>query len=112
MLEFTVNAFMLVEVLVRYLALDKRFWESTWNVVDLVLVAVCLLTMLFIFYADCSKTKTREALFDLSVLFLRNLLQFFRLANILKEYHITTYLTFIYILSTENNDSDQTKTFT
>jgi hypothetical protein len=68
---------MIVEVVTRLLALGKLFWKSIFNIVDISLVLLCVITLLFIISGGCSHKG--EEVFDLILLVVRNFVQFGRL---------------------------------
>lgn len=54
-LELAINLLLIAEVGIRLLAFGKRFWKSTYNIVDLGLVLLCAITLLVIFFHhECS----------------------------------------------------------
>ena len=57
-----------------------------WNIMDLVMTAFCVITLLFIFFAGCGNTSKEEELLDTLLLVGRNVLQFGRLAAVMRQY--------------------------
>ena len=55
---------------------------------DLVMTAFCVITILFIFFAGCGNTSKEEELLDTLLLVGRNVLQFGRLAAVMRQYVI------------------------
>jgi hypothetical protein len=55
-------------------------------VFDLVVTVFCVLTVLVILFAGCGATSKEEEVFDTLLLVTRNVLQFGRLANIVRQY--------------------------
>ena len=53
---------------------------------DLVVTVFCVLTVLVILFAGCGATSKEEEIFDTLLLVTRNVLQFGRLANIVRQY--------------------------
>ena len=53
---------------------------------DLVMTAFCVITLLFIFFAGCGNTSKEEELLDTLLLVARNVLQFGRLAAVMRQY--------------------------
>lgn len=53
---------------------------------DLVMTAFCVITLLFIFFAGCGSTSKEEELLDTLLLVARNVLQFGRLASVMRQY--------------------------
>ncbi|KAH9944254.1 uncharacterized protein BXZ73DRAFT_39449, partial [Epithele typhae] len=84
-LEFIINGAMILEVGVRFVAFGRQFWKSAWNIMDLVLTAFCVITLLFIFFAGCDNTSKEEELLDTLLLVARNVLQFGRLASVMRQ---------------------------
>ncbi|CAG8608635.1 11174_t:CDS:2 [Paraglomus occultum] len=83
-LEITINVVMITEVLTRFIALRKLYWKSVYNIVDLVLVLLCLVTLIFIVTDGCSEHRSEE-IFDTLLLVIRNLMQFGRLFIMLRK---------------------------
>jgi len=55
-------------------------------VFDLIVTVFCVLTLLVILFAGCGATSKEEEIFDTLLLVTRNVLQFGRLANIVRQY--------------------------
>ena len=64
----------------------QQFWKSVWNIMDLVMTAFCGVTLLVIFFSGCDNTSKEEELLDTFLLVVRNLLQFGRLATVMRQY--------------------------
>ncbi|KAJ3193143.1 hypothetical protein HK101_005367 [Irineochytrium annulatum] len=84
-LETIVNLAMILEVGIRMLALRKIFWRNLWNVLDLLLVLLCVLTLLWLALGECTTERSWEAEADTILLVLRNMIQFFRLMMMLAK---------------------------
>ncbi|WFD42560.1 hypothetical protein MPSI1_001206 [Malassezia psittaci] len=89
-LELTVNLVLVAEVSIRFVAFGKHFWKSTFNVVDLCLVALCLITLLvLVFGHGCSPYAQRpgrgEELLDSVLLIARNIVQCTRLLSVIRR---------------------------
>ncbi|TBU49900.1 hypothetical protein BD309DRAFT_946468 [Dichomitus squalens] len=84
-LEFIINAAMILEVGIRFVAFGRQFWKSLWNVMDLVMTAFCVITLLVIFFSGCGNTSKEEELIDTLLLVARNVLQFGRLATVMRQ---------------------------
>ena len=103
-LEFIINLAMILEVGIRFVAFGRvsddcrrsfvsldltrpqQFWKSLWNVMDLVITAFCVITLLVIFFSGCDNTSKEEELVDTLLLVARNVLQFGRLATVMRQY--------------------------
>lgn len=83
-LEIIINGSMILEVSVRLVAFGRQFWKSPFNVVDLCLTVLCVITILVVFFAGCSNTSKDEELFDNLLLVARNVLQLGRLAAVMR----------------------------
>ena len=64
---------------------------------DLVLTAFCVITLLFIFFAGCGNTSKEEELLDTLLLVARNVLQFARLAIVMRQYVLSNILMLPYV---------------
>ncbi|KAH7909785.1 hypothetical protein BJ138DRAFT_1136404 [Hygrophoropsis aurantiaca] len=84
-LEFIINTTMILEVGVRFVAFGRQFWKSLFNVVDLILTLFCAITLLVITFAGCGSTSKQEELLDTLLLMTRNVLQFGRLAAVMRQ---------------------------
>ncbi|KAH9968585.1 hypothetical protein BC827DRAFT_265443 [Russula dissimulans] len=85
-LEVIINSAMIAEVTIRFLAFGRQqFWKYPFNVFDLVVTVFCVLTLLVIIFAGCGATSKEEEIFDTLLLVTRNVLQFGRLANIVRQ---------------------------
>ncbi|CAG8690761.1 2258_t:CDS:2 [Funneliformis mosseae] len=82
-LEIIINTVMIVEVGTRFLALGKLFWNSIYNIFDIILVALCIITLLFIIGGGCSHKG--EEIIDSILLIARNLIQFGRIFVMLRK---------------------------
>ncbi|KAF8665295.1 hypothetical protein AX16_000316 [Volvariella volvacea WC 439] len=85
-LEIIINTAMILEVAVRFLALGKQqFWKSPFNVVDLILTGFCALTLIILLFAECGAGSKEEEILDTLLLVARNVLQFGRLAAVMRQ---------------------------
>lgn len=90
LLELLVNVALVAEVGVRLVAFGKNFWKSTFNVVDLGLVLLCLVTLIILFVGHgCSPLSERpgmgEELLDSVLLIVRNVVQCMRLLSVIRR---------------------------
>lgn len=102
LLELVVNLVLVAEVGVRFLAFGKHFWKSTFNIVDLCLVALCLLTLVVLSFGHgCSPYSQRsgrgEELIDSLLLIARNVIQCTRLLSVIRRsgYNVASRVTAI-----------------
>ncbi|KAJ7704224.1 hypothetical protein B0H14DRAFT_2676807 [Mycena olivaceomarginata] len=84
-LEVIINTSMILEVGIRFVAFGRQFWKSPFNVVDLILTVFCALTLLVLAFAKCGSTSKEEELLDTFLLIARNVLQFGRLAAVMRQ---------------------------
>ncbi|CEP18379.1 hypothetical protein [Parasitella parasitica] len=79
-----INFAMIIEVATRLLALGRRYWKSVWNIVDVILVGLCAVTLI-VLTTGCSVGERSEAIFDTVLLVIRNGFQLFRLFMMLRK---------------------------
>jgi len=84
-LEIIINTSMIVEVAIRLIAFGRQFWKSPFNIMDLIITMICAVTILVIFFAGCGSTSKEEELLDTLLLVARNVLQFVRLASVMRQ---------------------------
>ncbi|KAG6840913.1 hypothetical protein C0991_003255 [Blastosporella zonata] len=84
-LEFIINTSMILEVAIRFVAFGRQFWKSPFNVMDLILTIFCALTLLVIMFAKCGTGSKEEEILDTLLLVTRNVLQFGRLAAVMRQ---------------------------
>ncbi|OAD08277.1 hypothetical protein MUCCIDRAFT_136524 [Mucor lusitanicus CBS 277.49] len=82
--EAIINFAMIIEVTTRLLALGRRYWKSVWNIVDIVLVVLCAVTLI-VLTTGCSVGERSEAIFDTILLVIRNGFQLVRLFMMLRK---------------------------
>ncbi|KAF7979404.1 hypothetical protein HWV62_42516 [Athelia sp. TMB] len=84
-LEIIVNAAMILEVGIRFVAFGRQFWKSPFNVFDLIVTVFCALTLLVLAFAGCGAASKEEEMLDTLLLIARNILQFGRLAAVMRQ---------------------------
>ncbi|KAL0578470.1 hypothetical protein V5O48_003519 [Marasmius crinis-equi] len=84
-LEVVINVSMILEVAIRFVAFGRQFWRSPFNVVDLILTVFCALTLLVLAFAKCGSGSKEEEILDTLLLVARNVLQFSRLAAVMRQ---------------------------
>ncbi|KAJ7631164.1 hypothetical protein FB45DRAFT_1059033 [Roridomyces roridus] len=84
-LEIIINTSMILEVGIRFIAFGRQFWKSPFNVVDLILTSFCAITLLVLAFAKCGTATKEEELLDTFLLIARNVLQFGRLAAVMRQ---------------------------
>jgi len=84
-LEIIINTSMILEVGIRFVAFGGQFWKSPFNIMDLMLTFFCALTLLVIAFAGCGATSKEEEILDTLLLVARNVLQFGRLAAVMRQ---------------------------
>lgn len=107
-LEIIINTSMILEVAIRFVAFGRvsarwrysfqvsrtdrelqQFWKSPFNVFDLIVTVFCALTLLVLAFAGCGATSKEEEMLDTLLLIARNVLQFGRLASVMRQYVIS-----------------------
>ncbi|KZP25439.1 hypothetical protein FIBSPDRAFT_855995 [Athelia psychrophila] len=84
-LEIIVNVSMILEVGIRFVAFGRQFWKSPFNVFDLIVTTFCALTLLVLAFAGCGAASKEEEMLDTLLLIARNILQFGRLASVMRQ---------------------------
>jgi hypothetical protein len=80
--EFTVLIAMISEFLLRYYAI-KNYFKQFYNVLDALVLGLCLMTFCLIISHSCGDSSKREALFEEIMLVIRNVVQFARLGRMM-----------------------------
>lgn len=75
---------MIAEVLLRLTALGKNYWRSTSNILDIVLVFFCFITLILVLQG-CGSGHEAEEVLDTVLLILRNAVQGWRLYTMIKK---------------------------
>ncbi|KAI8361950.1 hypothetical protein B0O80DRAFT_379747 [Mortierella sp. GBAus27b] len=83
-LESIINGTMIAEVLLRLTALGKNYWRSTSNILDIVLVFFCFITLILVLQG-CGSGHEAEEVLDTVLLILRNAVQGWRLYTMIKK---------------------------
>ncbi|CDZ96752.1 wsc domain-containing protein [Phaffia rhodozyma] len=81
-LEVVVNLVMILEVGIRLVAFGRQFYQSIFNLLDLLITLFCIITLLVVFWTPCS---SREEVLDDVILVVRNVFQFGRLAVLMRR---------------------------
>jgi hypothetical protein len=84
-LEVIVNGAMVCEVVVRMIAYGRAFWKSPFSIVDVGVTLFCTVTLLVLAFAGCGTVSKEEEMFDTLLLIARNVLQFVRLATVIRQ---------------------------
>ncbi|WVR03252.1 hypothetical protein IAU60_000243 [Kwoniella sp. DSM 27419] len=84
-LEVIINVLMVVEVGTRWIAYGKKYPMTPLNVVDIILVLFCSVTLILVFRNPCGSGTRSEELLDTILLIIRNTVQFLRLGSILRR---------------------------
>jgi hypothetical protein len=81
-----------VLLLMRWGCWGQAFWRSPFNVFDVLVTAFCSLTLLVLAFARCGTTSKEEELFDTLLLIARNVVQFGRLASVMRQCVLLSFL--------------------
>ncbi|WVF66365.1 hypothetical protein IAT40_001105 [Kwoniella sp. CBS 6097] len=84
-LEVVINILMVVEVGTRWVAYGKKYPLTPLNIVDIILVLFCSVTLILVFRNPCGSGTRSEELLDTILLIIRNTVQFLRLGSILRR---------------------------
>jgi len=82
-MDYFINISFLIEVILRMNALGRNYWKSLLNIVDLIIVPLCVITVIYLTIDDCSNREGKIA--DNIILGVRNGLQLFRLLLLIKN---------------------------
>ncbi|KAF9317274.1 hypothetical protein BGZ91_005400, partial [Linnemannia elongata] len=82
-LESIINGTMIAEVALRLTALGKNYWRSTANILDIILVLFCFITLILVLQG-CGSGHEAEEVLDTILLILRNAVQSWRLYTMIK----------------------------
>ncbi|KAF9932165.1 hypothetical protein BGZ65_004585 [Modicella reniformis] len=75
---------MIAEVAIRFTALGKNYWRSTSNILDIVLVVFCFITLILVLQG-CGSGHEAEKVLDTILLILRNVVQCWRVYTMIKK---------------------------
>ncbi|TPX65056.1 hypothetical protein SpCBS45565_g05427 [Spizellomyces sp. 'palustris'] len=84
-LEYILNISMILEVSIRLVALGKLFWTSYWNLADLLMVPLCLITLFLQNSSECTSSTRREAEMEEILLIVRNVVMLGRLIVVVEK---------------------------
>jgi len=82
-IDYFINIVLIIEVILRINALGKNYWKSFLNLIDLIIVPLCIVTVVYLTIDDCSNQEGKIA--DNIILGVRNSLQLFRLLLLIKN---------------------------
>ncbi|TPX58891.1 hypothetical protein PhCBS80983_g02843 [Powellomyces hirtus] len=85
LMEVVLNLGMVAEVGIRFVALGKLFWLSYWNIIDVALVPLCMITLMLILFTPCSESSRGEMEFEDLLLLFRNGVVLSRLVLVLQK---------------------------
>ena len=83
LMDYFINISLIAEVLLRINALGKNYWKSFLNIIDIIIVPLCIITLIYLTVDDCSNHQEKIA--DNIILGVRNGLQLFRLILLIKN---------------------------
>ncbi|KAG0291106.1 hypothetical protein BGZ96_005471 [Linnemannia gamsii] len=83
-LESIINGTMIAEVALRLTALGKNYWRSSANILDILLVIFCFITLILVLQG-CGSGHEAEEVLDTIFLILRNTVQCWRLYTMIKK---------------------------
>ncbi|WWC57816.1 uncharacterized protein I303_100351 [Kwoniella dejecticola CBS 10117] len=84
-LEVVINVLMVLEVGTRWIAYGKKYPLTLLNIIDIILVLFCTVTLILVFRNPCGEGTRSEELLDTFLLIIRNTVQFLRLGSILRR---------------------------
>jgi hypothetical protein len=84
-LECTINILLLLEVLLRIIAVGKNYFKYAANIIDIFVVIFCAVTLHSLISRNCTAGDEIENIFDAVLLALRNAVQFSRLYIMMKK---------------------------
>jgi hypothetical protein len=75
-----------IEFAIRYKAIGKKFFQSTINVIDTIVVCVCAVTFAVLLTHSCGDASAREAVLEETLLLVRNGIQLVRLVMMMRRF--------------------------
>ncbi len=96
-LDVIINFALIIEVSLRFMALGKGFWKSTWNLFDLIITALCVATLVALLvtrplahHEEChsrsEEFRNKENMADLVLIVIRNIAQGVRICVMMRKY--------------------------
>ncbi|ORX58489.1 hypothetical protein BCR36DRAFT_408996 [Piromyces finnis] len=106
LMDYFINISLIIEVLLRINALGKNYWKSFLNIIDIIIVPLCVITLIYLTVDDCSNRQEKIA--DNIIIGVRNGLQLFRLVLLIKNNDIfSSEVEIVDFSSIDNNQEEE-----